>query len=1526
MIFSMLHAQELPTDREKFVKEFDKLLRQSTSENLKPFISEKLGPLLLQGSDFPQDYYAKMVVTANKMLEKRMKPYPEVYNYVYSVYTLAKDKQPKESYVAWHNALDKMLDGKNVKRFKDFVEISGAFFERNAIALNPNFEWLYIGGTYKFEYEKDPMILLEGGKLVARTFNRGRDKKENPFTDSIVIQNTSGVYDLLKEKWEGSGGRLTWEKVGLPGNTTYAELNTYQLSMKSTSLSCDTVTMYTPYISGPVKGKLSDRAQRGSINENIELPYPQFLSFQKKFEINNLIPEVNYVGGFSMQGGDFVGVGTNEEPATLEFLRNGKTFVRTYSRLVSVSDTKLSAQFSRAAVYIGLHDSITHPGLNVNFLKKENSLILSRGLTGLSQAPFVNYHHQLDMYVEQIIWNRSGGVLDLSYNFATPEQQRQARFESFDYYDPQLYEQQQAMETVNPLTALWKYAYKYDEYIMPEGKAATAIGRTIQQAKSKLLELAALGFISYDTENGIVTITEKLERFVKAREGKKDYDNISFASNLIPIRMDGVTPEEIRLNKELREYKERVDKSNQERSKFTSFGEIDLGTLELRLKAVDDVPISIAKNTIIFPENNEITVKGNRTFNFKGWINSGKWEVHVLEGVYTYEKNKFNIFESDMAFFRSNPISAEHGKKPIPINSRISGIKGELLVDDIKNRSGMNDKFEYFPVLDSKEKTRVYYNYKSIHIGAYDSTRFYFELDPFKLDSLRSFDEQKIRFDGELVSAGIFPKFREQLKMMPDYSLGFSHQSPSGGYPFYGDEATYDNKIILSNNGLQGGGSIAFIHSISESKHSLFTFLPDSAIGIVRFVNNPWEEGVEFPDVVGENAAITYLPRQKIMKVRSNEEPLNFFDGEAALKGTSIIRENGMRGNGFMDFKDAQLFSTNYAYTRWKIDADTANFNLANTYREPGDLTEDELAFKTENVTANVDFRERRGDFKSNAGESTVNFPVNKYICKIDMFTWFMDTDEIELEKADDDLTIDSDMDFVGPNFFSTHPKQDSLQFRAPIAKFSLKEKTIYCSKTEYIQVADARVYPDNMKVTIRKNAKLDPLDNSEIVASYITKYHRILRANTEIKARNAYTARGEYPYYDRDSNLYVIQFPKIGLDTSFQTIAVGTIKSDDGFQLSDEFDYYGKVNLFAAKPFLEFQGATRINHDCDKFERNWMAFTNYIDPQNIQIPVAENMKDLDGNPISAGILWRHSQDLQEVKLYPTFLSQVLDKDDPVVITASGWLQYQPDSKEYQIASREKLINRGEKGNYISLHTESCSMNGDGLINLGMDYGNMEVDAIGVINYNQANQETSMNLTLRIKTPMDQKLFESVGKKLGSMEELRPVDFSSTTLEQAIMEWTDREKADKIKSDWTLKQEFKRVPKEMQETMLITGLRLVSYANDDDIGLKSSTDYVGVVNMYGESVMKYVPMKFFAQQRTLMGDRMGLMIDIPGGSFYFFDYDYRKDGKMNILTSDSNLNDGINTMKPDKRKEKKFSYQTTQDSAYKSQFLRIFQD
>ncbi|PHR42574.1 MAG: hypothetical protein COA32_17360 [Fluviicola sp.] len=1520
-------AQTFSNDREKFIKEFDKLMRSSTSNDLRPFVEEELTPILLGSNKFPEDYFSKMIQTSNLLIEKRLKPYPDVYNYIFSVYSLVEKNQPRESYEAWHESVDELMGNRNPRRITEFIEVSGAFFSRNVIALDRNFEWFCEGGKYEFVYDKTAFIKFENTNLICRTLNRGSNQREVPYSDSIIVKGTNGVIDLSRSRWDGEGGIITWEKVGLPQEETFAELTSYRTSMRSTNFSCDTVELTTPYFETKVKGKINDRAKKGALNENLELPYPQFLSFKASFDIPDFIEDVNYSGGFALEGEEFVGVGNSESPAQLTFMRNGKVFIKTASSQVRVSDKQLKAPNGKVTIYLGLQDSISHAGLDVSFVRDANELQLTRGSSGRSQSPFVNSYHKMDMYVEQIIWNRSESKLKLGFNFATSQQQRIARFESFDYYDERLYQRLQGMEQTHPLTALYDYAYKYDKFTMDEGTAATALKRTITQAKSTLLDLSTLGFIAYDTENGIVTVTQKTIHFVKAKARKSDFDNIAFASDLTPQRMDGVSAEEIKGNKQLQQRKELMEERNSIRSKLNKFGELDLGSLELFVQAVDFVPISEFKNTRIYPDKNEITVKQNRSMEFTGWVNSGKWEVKILSGNYSYEKNGFNIFESDVAIFRSRPLKEEHGKRPIPLQSAINGVKGELLVDHEKNRSGLDDQYGDFPKLISKEKTRVYYDQKNLHLGAYDKERFYFELDPFQVDSLATMTEKYIRFPGELTSAGIFPKFREELKLMPDYSLGFSQKVPEGGYEFYGTDASYENKILLSNSGLQGGGVINFINSSSTSKN-LFTFLPDSTIGVAKFINRPQEAGVEFPDVDGPDAFITFLPRQKILKAASYNEPLAFFNGEANLEGATTVRESGMKGKGVMDFKDAKLGSQNFNFTRWEVDSDTAFFQLTNTYKKEGDLEEDPLAFKTDNVNAHVSFKDRKGVFKSNAGESVVEFPVNQYVCKIDQFTWMMDSDELELEKSEEeDLAIEGNMDLVGPNFFSIHPKQDSLQFRSPKARFSLKERTIYCYETKFIEVADARIYPDSSKVIIRKKAKMDPFTNAEIVANFITKYHKMINVDAEIHARRSYNASGDYTYTDFKDNKYLIHFDNIQLDTSYQTVAAGKVANDQGFKLSPQFDFYGDVRMKASDPLLNFNGATRIAHDCEKFEKNWMSFETSIDPENIQIPVKENMKDLEGNSISAGILWRHSNNMDSINMYPTFLSQVVDDEDPVVITASGFLQYSESAKEFQIGSKEKLINRGATGNYISLHTSSCSMNGDGRISLGMDYGNMETKAVGVINYNQEKEETTLNITLAIKAPFDQKIFEKVGEKIAEIEGLNDADFSSTTLEQAIMEWVDLKTADKIKSDYTLKKEFKRVPKEMQESIVITGLRLTSYAKfgDQQRGLKSSVDQVAIVSIYGQPVMKYVPFKFFAEQRTATADRLGMLMDVPGSYLYFFDYDNRKNGTMSILSNDQEFNKEIEDLKPDKRKTKKFIYQTTKNSAYKSQFLRVFQ-
>ena len=1522
-----LTAQTYSANREKFVKEFQKSLSEYGKGDFHDFAKKDLPKLLLESSDFPENYFTKMVETCNLMTTKNLKPYPEVYQYVFSVASLVWGKQTAASYNAWHSSVDKMLDSRNIKKFEDFIELSAGFFSERKIAESSNFKWFYEGGEYSFEFTDRPMIKLEKGSLICRVDNKkASSRKDEKYLDSIVVQGTSGNYDPVLKKWEGSGGTLNWMKVGLSKEEVYATLNKYNVSCKTPNLTVDTVSLTSKYFSKPILGSLSDRAF--TINREEDKIYPQFLSFEKRLRIKNIREGIDYDGGFAMEGGSFVGRGTQKEPAKVIIFRNNQPFIKIAAQQIAISQKRIFSINTASALYLNTGDSITHPGLEFSYDFEKKLIEMTRSTGGLGQSPFIDSYHMLDIYVAKITHNTNDQEILFTYDFGTSQEQRIARFESSSYFDARLYEQLQGLEPVHPLVAIYQYCYKYDEFYLPEGKVASAMNKTVDQAKSLLLELSNLGFISYDTEAKMIRVNPKLENFVLGKSGKRDYDNINFVSDMRPKELKGYTPEQIAADKNLQKLEAKYKAQSEERRLLRQFGKMNLGTLEIQLAAVDLVKISELQNTTVFPEGSQVIIKENRNFEFRGWLNAGKMEINTLSANYNYSEHKFNLLKTDEAFLRVIPLNMEtDGKKPIAMFSAINGIKGELFVDDPSNRSGRSNKFTTYPIIKVTKPTHVYYNMPSLYRGAYDSTRFYYTIDPFEMDSLDNFHEKSFRLKGELTSAGIFPKIREDLKIMPDYSFGFSSGAPKEGYEFYGIGAKYNDKIILSDNGLQGAGTINFVHSTSVSK--ALTFLPDSTIGFAKFSNKPIEVGVEFPDVESEEAFITYLPRHSLLKAKSTPKTdLKFFGGEAKMRGTAIVTPAGMKGNGLITFKTATTVSKNYRFKRWDIDADTSGFSLKNTYADQG---EDPLAFQAENVQAHISFKERNGEFISNRGSSQVNFPVNQYICRMDKFSWFMDYAELQLEKTGEkDITIDTDMDLVGPNFFSTHPKQDSLQFRSPKAKYDLKERSIYCEGVEYIEVADARIYPDSMKVIVRKAAKMEPLNNAKIVANYLTKYHTFVRANVNVLAKRSYNGVGEYPYYDKDSNVTYFNMTKITLDTSYQTIAIGKIGDKDGFKLSKEFDYYGDVSVKAASPGIQFKGATRINHECEKFERNWMSFSAEIDPKNIQIPVSTSMKNLNGEPISAGIVWRHANTPDSIRLYPTFLSSLEAKDDLVSVTASGYLQYNMNAKEFQIASKEKLINRSEKGNFLSLHTESCSLHGEGVINLGLDLGDAVIDAVGIADYNQSTGETTMNLTTRFTMPLDKGAMHGIADKINKEEDLKPLDYDRTTLEMALIEWTDQKTADRIKSDYTIKGEVKKLPNQIETAFIFTGLKLVSYdrRNIDEKGLISNANTAVLVNIYEKPIFMHVPLKMFLQQMgpNAGGDRFGFLIDIPGGLEYYFDYtQIKKDGTMRIITGDETFGNAVNGIKEDKRKIKNFRYEITTQRVYLSKFMNLFE-
>jgi len=1517
-------SQGFSVEREKFTKELHKILSDYGKGDFNDFTKKEFPNFLIEMNGLSDNMFNKMVRTSNLILEKKLKPYPELYNYIYSMYSLGLNKQNTESVNAWHVTVDKMLDARNVKKFEDFIELSANFFSKGILSKASNYTWYYLGGKYTFDGDEKAFIRFENGNLVCRVDNRDKKAAEKiPFVDSIVVENTNGIFDPFLKRWEGNGGIITWEKVGLSTSESYAEINRYELALKSPNFNADSVKMHTPYFKDPIIGRLAERAF--VINREIDRVFPQFSSYEKNLKITNLRPSVNYEGGIGLKGSQFEGFGTKQSPAKLIILNDNETFILAKSVLFNVDENKIQSANTEINIKFGEKDSITHPGAELIYFEDKGIWEINRTNLGLGQAPFGNSYHQVEMYIPKIIWEVGKQILDIEYEYGTSQEQRVARMESKNYFDARLYQQIQGMETKNPLAVIFDYSYKYDEQIIQEGKLASALGKTIEQAKPMLLQLSSLGFISYDTELKEIRINDKLISFVEARSGKRDYDNIIFTSDLRRKELLDYSAEEISKDPFLQAVKLNYDNINTERSRMTSFGKIDLKTMDLKLVAVDQIVLSYEQRTSVFPRNYDITIKKNRNFNFKGFISSGKLEIDAEISDFSYDLFKFNINMSNKTALNVKPLSEQDGNRAITLKSEITGIVGELLIDDPKNRSGANKKIIGYPKLKSIQSSKIYYNSEDIYRGAYDSTRFYYTVDPFVLDSLDAFDEKALRLSGELTSSGIFPKFRKDVQIMPDYSLGFSTNAPEGGYAFYGTRAKYENKILLSNSGLQGAGTINYITSTSVSR--ALAFLPDSTIGYADFANKQQLSGIQYPDVTGSGVFITYIPQKNVLKVKSSEkEDLVFFKGSAKMKGTAFLTPVGMRGNGLMNFLSATLISRDFNYKSNDILAETSNFNLRNEHPE-GD--EGKITFKTDNVSANVSFTNRKGVFVSNGGSSIVDFPINEFQCKMDVFTWIMDEDKINMEnKGKKDIAFDAGFDLATPNFFSTNMKQDALAFKVPMATYSIEEKVIYCEGIDFIDIADARIYPSDKKITVRKKAKLDQVKDSRIVANYITKYHTFVKSDIDITGRRAYKASGEYPYYDKDGNMTMIRMEEIILDSSYQTVASGRITEISNFHLSKEFDYYGKIIVKAANPKVVFQGATRVNHKCDNFERSWLSFTSEIDPKNIQIPVEKEMKNLEGTIISAGIVWRDSRNSDSIRIYPTFLSALADKEDPVVMTANGVLQYDQSKMEFQIGPKEKFLNPSEKGNIIRLNSKTCSMSGEGIVNLGMDFGPSTVVAFGDWIYDPKTSLTSLDLTLNFKMNVEKKPFENIAERIQLVPGIPFMDLNKLNLERALLEWSDAKIADKFKSDYTIKGEVKKIPDVLSDGITFSGIKIQSFENPrfQERGLISTDGVATLVNIFDKPVFKQIETDAFFMQ-TFSGaqsDKFTIYFSVTGGESYFMDYSMaKKVGELRLMSSDKEFRNEIEEMKEDKKKAKNFKYDITQQNIFVVKFKRL---
>jgi hypothetical protein len=1409
----------------------------------------------------------------NQLLKKRVRPFPDFFSYISALNAFTNSRQPEQSFYKWSEILKGMADSKNSRNLLAFLDQTSKLFSDNILYQSSSATWRLTTPKYTFGKDTVPFIVFEKSDLIC-TSNR----------DSLTIFNTEGTYYPLSMQWLGNGGRVDWRRAGLDPGQVWADLGRYRIQIRFSKFMADSVEFINKkYFKAPLLGSFSDKVQADVTEEKAS--YPRFTSYERYIGIQNIFNDVDFFGGFSMEGAKVIGIGSSKWDAQLIFKKNGKEFIIARSKNFVIRPDRINSG-SASVTLLHEEDSIYHTGVQLKYIDEVKELSLSKDERMSVLSPWYDSWHNIEIYCEALYWKMSDPQLSFEV-MRGPGALGKAVFESENYYTLGKYEKLQGMDEMNPLNIIKSYTDKRKTREFTLDEMVKFMQKPPDEVESQLLILSARGFLLYDMDDKTAVVKQKLINYVDARNGRRDYDVIYYNSDV-------------------------EGKSN---------ALLNLETFDLKLEGVAKVALSDSQQVYIYPKTQEILMKKDQDFTFSGKIEAGLFDIYAKDCSFEYNKFRINLPAIDSVEFytKGNQPDPKSGVFPmVKVKSSLNDLSGYLLIDDPGNKSGLKLLPEY-PVFTNKDTAYVNWDKNYVFNGAYDKEAFYYKVLPFTLKSLDYMNPDTLKFKGSLTSAGIFPAISQPLQIMPDYSLGFVTETPATGYPVYRGKGMYYSNIELSNKGLHGNGKLTYLNSTSVSPD--FLFFPDSMYAVAKsFVAAEQMAAVEYPAVVADSVKEYWLPYHDSLSVSTLKNDMAMYNNQSLFSGGIGLTPSGMNGNGTIRIKDSEMDSKSFSFRQHTFDALIANFRIKSY-----DLAV--LSISTKNYRAHFDFDARKGEFKSNLGISMIEFPFNRYICSMDRFDWLIDNEEITLMNEvetgannNENLSLAEliDVGYKGSEFISVLPSQDSLRFFAQTAKYNLKTNVINAEDVRIIKVADAAIFPDSGKVCIMKDAQIQVLHNANIIANTSNKFHSFYKADVSIATRHRYTGKGLYDYTDRNGEKQSVMFDMIRVDTAGTTIADGSITDSTHFRLSPEFGFMGQVSLMATEKNLMFDGGYKPITDCFEQPPDWVKFSSRVDPASVMLPVAEEPRNLKSERLTVGLVMSNTKG----QIYPAFFEPKTSFSDSVILQSAGLVDYKPESGEFRVAPADLMKTGVAAGPAISLNTTSCLMRADGKLNLGLNSGNMKMGVYGTINHYVIPDSTNARIAISLDFPFLADALDKFRTQLMSIN-LPGVTLFSTPYATALGSLVNKDDAGKLKTEIEQFGRFRKFPDELISTLFIADVKMkwdtvskawVSYGN------------IGIGNIRNEMVNRYAEGKIeFVKKRN--GDEFTIYLQLTKDDWYFFNY---RNNIMQVISSNLEFNDLIIQAQQNKSemnridKEAKGYRYTISTERKKRDFLRRF--
>jgi hypothetical protein len=1356
----------------------------------------------------------QMVKLCNEMLQKQMQPNLEFYYYMQTTNALVSNNQLAK-FDNWHKTLISALK-KNKDEFVRFLTVSKNVFADQVMLKIGSSVWVCKYADVDLKMDGQATFIFKNLDLFC--FSPG---------DTIEILRTNGKYFAGTNQFIGKGGKVDWSRVGLDTSKVFAKLNNYFINLTDGLLTADSAMLtYKDRFKEPVMGKVIDKPLAS--NQGAKSIYPQFESTTQTFS-GITYGKAKYKGGFGLKGALVVGKSSGNQKAELYFYFKNKPVLRIASDEFFMRDNKITNDKVELTIFLD-KDSIFHPQLRFTYLVNEDKITLYRDVKmGISAAPFVDYYHNLEIYVEELKWDINNPKIDLK-NIAGDDP---AKFQSINYFRDIIYERLQGMLSYNPLQRIKMYCEQYKIKSFNIESYAAFHKSDLSDIKIQMIDLNDRGFLNYNEQTKMITIKPKLNDYVNAHIGRTDYDAISFRSVISAIPNAALS----------------------------------LINNDLIVQGVGRFKFSDSQNVEVTPKEQILTIKKNRGIEFNGKLRAGMADFYGSN--FSFDYNRFDVRLNNVDSLKFLYLDDTLGYLA-NVKSVIQNIYGTLEIDYPYNKSSRKD-YPGYPKFTSEVGSKVYYDYPTTQQGNYVRDRFFFAVDPFKLDSLSDLNLYTLALAGTLESDGILPDLRHEIYLQPDKSLGFYIPNDTNySYTLYRGKGSAKFGLRLSNDGLIGDGEISYLASKSKSKR--FNLLLDSMNAECESFKN--DRTALFPTVINSsNVYNHWIPYQDTMFILNKGEPIKIAYDKAQLRGTLILTPQAMKARGSMTIDDGELIADLYELRPVEILSENAIFRQ----RWPGDTSK--IAFTTQKVNAYVNLEKRFGDFSYlNPYEINNVFAYNLYEGSFEKMRWEMDPRTMEFMGKTHEQSPTNASYLV-----SKRPSQENLTFKSASMKMNLSDFVLRASKVPYINVVDSRIFPDSGKVYINKDAEMEELKNAKINADTVNNYHKIEQVTVKVNGRTDVRGQGNYIYLDKNKKPQRFYLNEIYTEDKKFLGGKSNIPDSINFNVGAKLAFRGSALLHSFNKNLEYNGFFKPLHELYLPKTDWFKSAAVINPDTVYIDLVPPFLNINRQALYCGI----NVSVDSSHVYPAMFTRKRSTNDAELLKVDGTFTYNEKFDEFRIGPYPKVFGQpAKKGNFMAVSEGKKAIYAEGKFNFGFDISKFKLLSAGNCNFYLKDTVFTMRIASVIDFEMPPVALKLMVDSITDQSSSNSNDyFDKEILNLAIPEMVDEKTLKKLADDASDELNGKLIS-DLFKTFFITDLKFRwnqptrSFISEGDFGVRSIDKFMIERRLQGRIEIK--------KQRTV--DEIVMYLQQNNGSWYYFKY---AKGNMSVLSSDINFNEAM---------------------------------